>query len=55
MVQPGKKGMTFIMRLLIVSVATFLYVYLSLYLLAPRLVAPASDAPASASQADSSE
>jgi len=42
MPQP-KQGMPLAVRLLIISAATFLYVYFSLVLLAPRVSPPASD------------
>lgn len=46
MPQP-KQGMPLAVRLLIISAATFLYVYFSLVLLAPRVSPTASDNAAS--------
>ncbi len=46
MPQP-KQGMPLAVRLLIISAATFLYVYFSLVLLAPRVSPPASENAAS--------
>ncbi|ADJ22498.1 hypothetical protein Hden_0678 [Hyphomicrobium denitrificans ATCC 51888] len=46
MPQP-KQGMPLAVRLLIISAATFLYVYFSLVLLAPRVSPPSSDNAAS--------
>lgn len=55
MIQPGRKSMPLVVRLLIVSMATFLYVYLSLYLLSPRPTAPMGDEPTSAAETVRSE